>query len=260
MNDLATWRLKHSASAHPLAGKAMTGAEIDRPGIWRTRASARFSATAAAPFCRPTTRSSPSTKQQKGVGGRQVPLIVPANEQGAGFMAAGYARASGAVGVCLVTSGPGRDQHRDAGARLHGRFGADRRDLRPGGAARAIGTDAFQEAPVAVADGLGGQARVPGDRSVAAGSDHAYRVRDRAHRPPGPVVIDMPKDVQTANGVFQGEGTLADPRLPARGCASCTPAYAERRGGGEFLQLLAQSQRPLIYAGGGVINGGAAER
>jgi glyoxylate carboligase len=63
---------------------------------------------------------------------RQVPLIVPANEQGAGFMAAGYARASGRVGVCLVTSGPGRDQHRDAGARLHGRLDTDRRDLRPG--------------------------------------------------------------------------------------------------------------------------------
>jgi acetolactate synthase I/II/III large subunit len=46
-------------------------------------------------------------EEQKQAGGRQVPLIVPANEQGAGFMAAGYARASGKVGVCLVTSGPG---------------------------------------------------------------------------------------------------------------------------------------------------------
>ena len=36
-----------------------------------------------------------------------MPLIVPANEQGAGFMAAGYARASGKVGVVMVTSGPG---------------------------------------------------------------------------------------------------------------------------------------------------------
>ena len=39
--------------------------------------------------------------------GTPMPLIVPANEQGAGFMAAGYARASGRVGVCMVTSGPG---------------------------------------------------------------------------------------------------------------------------------------------------------
>ena len=39
--------------------------------------------------------------------GASMPLIVPANEQAAGFMAAGYARASGRVGVALVTSGPG---------------------------------------------------------------------------------------------------------------------------------------------------------
>ena len=38
---------------------------------------------------------------------KQIPLIVPANEQGAGFMAAGYARSTGKVGVCVVTSGPG---------------------------------------------------------------------------------------------------------------------------------------------------------
>ena len=40
-------------------------------------------------------------------GNEPMPLIVPANEQGAGFMAAGYARASGKVGVVMVTSGPG---------------------------------------------------------------------------------------------------------------------------------------------------------
>jgi len=40
-------------------------------------------------------------------GGREIQLVVPASEQGAGFMAAGYARASGKVGVFLVTSGPG---------------------------------------------------------------------------------------------------------------------------------------------------------
>ncbi|MGH6612452.1 MAG: thiamine pyrophosphate-binding protein, partial [Burkholderiaceae bacterium] len=82
-------------------------------------------------------------------GGRQpMPLIVPANEQGAGFMAAGYARASGKVGVCVVTSGPGatntvtpvRDCMADSVpivvicGQVH---------------TAAIGSDAFQEAPVA---------------------------------------------------------------------------------------------------------------
>ena len=63
-------------------------------------------------------------EEQRRTGGQPVPLIVPANEQGAGFMAAGYARASGRVGVCLVTSGPGATNTVDTGARLHGRFGA----------------------------------------------------------------------------------------------------------------------------------------
>ncbi|MFW6199252.1 MAG: thiamine pyrophosphate-binding protein, partial [Gemmatimonadota bacterium] len=46
--------------------------------------------------------------QEHAEDGREpMPLIVPANEQGAGFMAAGYARASGKVGVVMVTSGPG---------------------------------------------------------------------------------------------------------------------------------------------------------
>ena len=48
-----------------------------------------------------------NARHQDEVGKEPMPLIVPANEQGAGFMAAGYARASGRVGVVMVTSGPG---------------------------------------------------------------------------------------------------------------------------------------------------------
>ena len=76
-----------------------------------------------------------------------MPLIVPANEQGAGFMAAGYARASGRVGVAIVTSGPGATNTvtpiRDCMADsipivvICGQVPTS-----------AIGTDAFQEAPV----------------------------------------------------------------------------------------------------------------
>src|SRR5690606_24917365 len=78
----------------------------------------------------------------------QMPLIVPANEQGAGFMAAGYARSTGKVGVCLVTSGPGATNTvtpvRDCMADsvpiivICGQVPTS-----------AIGSDAFQEAPVA---------------------------------------------------------------------------------------------------------------
>ena len=81
--------------------------------------------------------------------GKQDPinLIVPANEQGAGFMAAGYARASGRPGVFLVTSGPGatncvtpvRDCMADSVPVLM---------ISGQVATSAIGSDAFQEAPV----------------------------------------------------------------------------------------------------------------
>ena len=78
---------------------------------------------------------------------RQIKLVVPANEQAAGFMAAGYARASGKVGVFMVTSGPGATNAVTPIADCNG-------DSVPvvlicGQVPRAaIGSDAFQEAPV----------------------------------------------------------------------------------------------------------------
>ena len=70
--------------------------------------------------------------EQRGQAGEpQIPLIVPANEQGAGFMAAGYARASGRVGRLPGDLRSRCDEHCYTGARLHGRFGADCRHLRP---------------------------------------------------------------------------------------------------------------------------------
>src|SRR3979490_827497 len=74
---------------------------------------------------------------------------------------------------------------------------------------------------------------------------------------PGPVVVDIPKDVQNWEGVFQGQGLLRIPgyRPRVRGLSQAaldTPA-AER-----FFAMLGESRRPLIYAGGGVINGNAA--
>jgi acetolactate synthase-1/2/3 large subunit len=88
-----------------------------------------------------------NARHQDAEGKEPMPLIVPANEQGAGFMAAGYARASGRVGVVMVTSGPGatntvtpvRDSMADSTpiVVICGQVPTP-----------AIGTDAFQEAPV----------------------------------------------------------------------------------------------------------------
>jgi acetolactate synthase I/II/III large subunit len=189
-------------------------------------------------------------------GSRPIPLIVPANEQGAGFMAAGYARACGRVGVCLVTSGPGATNTvtpvRDCMA-----------DSVPivvisGQVARAaIGTDAFQEAPVPTM--MGAVAKhiflVTDPEKLEATMRTAFEIA-RTGRP-GPVVVDVPKDVQNWEGVFQGEGLLPIPgyRRRMRELEEATLGEADAA---RFFTMLAESQRPLIYAGGGVINGNAA--
>jgi len=184
-------------------------------------------------------------------------LIVPATEQGAGFMAAGYSRSSGRVGVSLVTSGPGatnsvtpvRDCQADSIPMI----------LICGQVPRAaMGTDAFQEAPVF--------------NIMMACAKHVFLIRDesqveatmrtafhiaRSGRP-GPVVIDIPKDVQNAESIFRGFGVLPmhgyRERLDELERTAISAADAEA-----FYKLLRASQRPLIYAGGGVINGEAAE-
>jgi acetolactate synthase-1/2/3 large subunit len=186
-----------------------------------------------------------------------MPLIVPANEQGAGFMAAGYARASGRVGVALVTSGPGatntvtpvRDCQADSVpiVVICGQV-----------ATTAIGTDAFQEAPVPSI--MGAVAKhvflVTDPTKLEATVRTAFEIA-RTGRP-GPVVLDIPKDVQNWKGVFHGSGRLPIPgyrqrmnrleaaKLPEAACAS-------------FFAALGEAKRPLIYAGGGVINAGASQ-
>jgi acetolactate synthase-1/2/3 large subunit len=186
-----------------------------------------------------------------------MPLIVPANEQGAGFMAAGYARASGRVGVCMVTSGPGATNTvtpvRDCAADsvpivvICGQV--------PTG---AIGSDAFQEAPVA--NIMGAVAKhcflVTEPERLEATMRTAFEIA-RTGRP-GPVVIDIPKDVQNWHGPFQGRG-----HLPVRGyrqrMASLAKNALEDEACARFLGMLGESRRPLIYAGGGVINANAAK-
>jgi acetolactate synthase-1/2/3 large subunit len=188
--------------------------------------------------------------------GSPMPLIVPANEQGAGFMAAGYARASGKVGVCIVTSGPGATNTvtpvRDCAADsvpivvICGQV--------PTG---AIGSDAFQEAPVS--NIMGAVAKhcflVTDPTRLEATIRTAFEIA-RTGRP-GPVVIDVPKDVQNWQGAFQGEG-----HLPARGyrqrMEAVLKSVVDETECARFFGMLGESKRPLIYAGGGVINGGAS--
>src|SRR5258707_9230018 len=137
---------QNQATAHPLAGQAMSGAQIIVQVLADEGVTAIFGYSGGAIL--PTYDAVFTFNEaQRRAGGREVPLIVPANEQGAGFMAAGYARASGRVSVCLVTSGPGATNTvtpvRDCMADsvpivvICGQVPTS-----------SIGTDAFQEAPV----------------------------------------------------------------------------------------------------------------
>jgi acetolactate synthase-1/2/3 large subunit len=74
---------------------------------------------------------------------------------------------------------------------------------------------------------------------------------------PGPVVVDIPKDVQTWEGVFQGEGLLGIAGYRRR-MRELNDAALDTNTAARFFTMLAESNRPLIYAGGGVINGNAA--
>src|SRR5271169_6502520 len=244
-----------ATAAHPLAGKSLSGAQMIVQVLADEGVTAIFGYSGGAIL--PTYDAVFLYNEQcVRSGERPIPLIVPANEQGAGFMAAGYARATGRVGVCLVTSGPGatntvtpvRDSMADSIpiVVICGQVPST-----------AIGTDAFQEAPVPSI--MGAVAKhvflITDPTKLEATVRTAFEIA-RTGRP-GPVVLDVPKDVQNWKGVFHGSGRLPIPgyrqrmsrleanKLPDSACAS-------------FFAALAVAKRPMIYAGGGVINAGAA--
>jgi acetolactate synthase-1/2/3 large subunit len=246
---------------HPLAGHGMSGAEVIVQVLADEGVDVLFgySGGAILPVYDAVFRHNATHARADGPGEEMheaMRLVVPANEQGAGFMAAGYARASGKVGVAIVTSGPGatnmvtpvRDSMADSIPLvvICGQVGT-----------AAIGSDAFQEAPVS--------------NIMGACAKHVFLVTDAAQLEatvrtaftlarsgrPGPVVVDVPKDVQNTALSFRGAGELALSGYRTRlraveqatlGDADCAALFA----------ALMQAQRPLIYAGGGVIAAEAA--
>ncbi|MEM9403476.1 MAG: biosynthetic-type acetolactate synthase large subunit [Pseudomonadota bacterium] len=242
---------------HPKAGQSMTGADIIVQVVADEGVDTIFgySGGAILPTYDAVFRYNDTHKREDG--SSAIPLVVPANEQGAGFMAAGYARASGKVGAVMVTSGPGATNMvtpvRDCMA-----------DSVPivvicGQVPRAaIGTDAFQEAPVSAI--MGAVAKhvflVTDPKKLEATMRSAFELA-RTGRP-GPVVVDIPKDVQNWEVAFQGEGTVPlggyHRRLDAVTSNRLSDDAAKR-----FYDMLSNSERPLIYAGGGVINGNATK-
>jgi acetolactate synthase-1/2/3 large subunit len=95
-----------ATSPHPLAGKRMTGAEMIVQVLADEGVEIIFGYSGGAILPTYDAVFRFNDEHRNGASKDPLPLLVPANEQGAGFMAAGYARASGRVGVVLVTSGP----------------------------------------------------------------------------------------------------------------------------------------------------------
>jgi acetolactate synthase-1/2/3 large subunit len=181
----------------------------------------------------------------------KIRTILPRHEQGGSFAAEGYARATGKVGVCMATSGPGATNLMSAIAdafmdsiplvcltgQVYSKF---------------IGKMAFQET-----DFYGMTLPVV---------KHSYLVMDAKELPrifkeafhlarsgrPGPVIIDLPKDVQQTRlqPVFPPTIEFRNPLL--REEPRATDAQLE-----QILALIAEAKKPVIYAGGGIISAGA---
>ena len=243
---------------HPLAGQTMSGAEMIVQVLADEGVDTIFGYSGGAIL--PTYDAVFRYNEQHRAEQDDDPmkLIVPANEQGAGFMAAGYARASGKVGVFLVTSGPGatntvtpiRDCMADSTpvVLITGQV--------PTG---AMGTDAFQEAPIV--NIMGSCAKhvflVTRPDELEATVRTAFEIA-RSGRP-GPVVIDVPKNMQNWVGEYAGSGLL-EMRGYRQRMDSLRSAKLSERKCRQFFDMLAKSNRPLLYVGGGVINGNAADQ
>jgi acetolactate synthase-1/2/3 large subunit len=172
------------------------------------------------------------------------------HEQGAGHAAEGYARASGRVGVCVATSGPGATNLVTAIADAW-MDGTPMVAITGQVSSALLGTDAFQEVDIT---GI----TVPITK-------HNYLVRDAATLPrviaeafqiarsgrPGPVLVDVTKDAQQATVAPRWE----DAPLAA---TVRTDAAAREEAMAAAADLLAGARRPLLLAGGGVIQAGAS--
>ncbi|RZC59348.1 hypothetical protein C5167_006641 [Papaver somniferum] len=174
--------------------------------------------------------------------------VLPRHEQGGIFSAEGYARASGLPGVCIATSGPGATN-------LVSGLADALLDSIPIVAVtgqvprRMIGTDAFQETPI-----------VEVTRSI---TKHNYLVLDVDDIPrvvkeafflatsgrPGPVLIDIPKDVQQQLVVPKWDTPM---KLP--GYMSRAPKSPEHNLLEQVVRLISESKKPVLYVGGGCIN------
>lgn len=182
----------------------------------------------------------------------KIRTVLPRHEQGGGFAAQGYARSTGKPGVCMATSGPGATN-------LVTPIADAKMDSIPliaiTGQVKTpvIGTDAFQETPIVeVCRGI-----TKHHYLVTDVNDLARIVREAFHIAttgrPGPVLIDIPKDVQEAKIVPQYDVPMNLPGYHVE------QFFARPEQIAQVAAAIKLSRRPVIYAGGGVIAGDASE-
>jgi acetolactate synthase-1/2/3 large subunit len=179
--------------------------------------------------------------------------ILVRHEQAAAHAADGYARASGRAGVCVATSGPGATNLVTGLATAH-------MDSTPvvaitGQVARAMmGRDAFQETDIiGITQPITKHSRLIEDvEEIADAVREAFYVAQEGR--PGPVLLDIPKDVQNQKGEWN-EGTTE--RWNGKGDRSHVPTFPRSASLEEAARLIAEAQRPLIMAGHGVVLAGA---
>jgi len=175
--------------------------------------------------------------------------VLPRHEQGAGFIAQGMARVSGEVAVCLASSGP-------SATNLLTAIADAKLDSIPlvaitGQVPRPmIGTDAFQEVDI-----YGMSLPITKHNFLVSSTEELLEVIPRAFAiaasgRPGPVLIDIPKDVQSRS--------IEVDSWPAPG-GRTLPAAADGMALTEAAALIGAARRPILYLGGGVIHAGAAD-
>jgi len=182
----------------------------------------------------------------------QIRTILPRHEQGGGFAAQGYARTTGRPGVCMATSGPGATN-------LVTAIADAKLDSIPliaiTGQVKTpvIGSDAFQETPIIeVCRGITKHHYLVTDvRDLARVVREAFHIATTGR--PGPVLIDLPKDVQEGTTEVDWEeemqlpGYMTDDRVATSDQIDAV------------VHAISQARRPVIYAGGGVIASGGSE-
>ena len=180
----------------------------------------------------------------------QIKHVLVRHEQGAVHMAEGYARSTGKPGVCLVTSGPG------ATNAVTGMTDALMDSipivvLTGQVPTFMIGNDAFQEADtVGITRPCTKHNWLVKETDLLADTIHqAFHVAKSGR--PGPVLVDIPKDVQFANGTYVGPKQARTSRYQPQVKGDIDTIT-------ELVKAMETAKRPIFYTGGGVINSGKA--